>query len=746
MKSLISVCGMVGAAALAVGACSGDRMPNDFGTGANDAVGSTGTGGDDSGSCDAGDVRECTVHINDNNCFVGEQSCQAGAWGPCVESEGLGQKSLGAPAACTGNPCNPVCQLFDEDPSPDLEAAGSPPPANAAGTTSDVPSSIANACLSDTTTACGGNCDTVPGMCQLDTRCVGGTVCTPWLDSEYDMAAGGLDLTIKVGCVSDEVTVCNRGDTAGGMGKGISVWNPVADLCGSAPCDPGLTTGMSGVAGLINTCTIPSDIAPGTCLPVACPVNGNASVMYHVNGCDEFPATCGGEVDDTNNWGYFQNSISCSCTANTTQSSLQDVTMYMMLDNSISMSSSGIWDPAKTAVQGFITDPGSDTINFAFRMYGDYPAAGCNNSTCNSVACETVTFGGPKLLSDATYESQLTGYIGPAGTIGMTPHSAVLPGMAAWGSAWATANPTDLTVLVYITDGGTLGECSGGYNGGNAAAVVAPIGTLYATDGVPTYAVALPGADLTLLNEIASQGGTTLLDLTGSSDVATDLTLALQDIQGSLLSCTIPIPNAGTVDPVSLTAEFNPTSGPNITLTRVANAGACTGADDEYYLVPDAVNPTDVELCSDTCDTARGDVGSAVEFTGGCAGGYTAQSHVFTYTGDCSGYPSGSSPFWDFLSYDTTMVGDATVAWAISTSNVDEATAATGPWTTVATSTFASPDALPSSPVDLRAALSVAEAQAPHVALRITVNPTSSGADTPLVLDWDLQYSCEYNE
>lgn len=135
-----------------------------------------------------------------------------------------------------------------------------------------------------------------------------------------------------------------------------------------------------------------------------------------------------------------------------------------------------------------------------------------------------------------------------------------------------------------------------------------------------------------------------------------------------------------------------------------------------------------------------------MEITGGCAAAYTPQDHIFTYDGDCTGYPAGSSSFWDFLSYDTTIPGDATVEFAISVSNISEMDAQMGPWTTVATATNASPDALPGAPIDLRSALSVAEAQAPYAALRIRINPTSNGSNTPTVDDWDLQYSCEFNE
>ena len=38
------------------------------------------------GTCDAGDVRSCKIQINERNCFVGEQVCEAGTWSDCLDA------------------------------------------------------------------------------------------------------------------------------------------------------------------------------------------------------------------------------------------------------------------------------------------------------------------------------------------------------------------------------------------------------------------------------------------------------------------------------------------------------------------------------------------------------------------------------------------------------------------------------------------------------------------------------------
>lgn len=51
--------------------------------------GEDGAGGDvddvEEGECDDGEIRDCKVQINENNCFVGEQICELGFWSDCLE-------------------------------------------------------------------------------------------------------------------------------------------------------------------------------------------------------------------------------------------------------------------------------------------------------------------------------------------------------------------------------------------------------------------------------------------------------------------------------------------------------------------------------------------------------------------------------------------------------------------------------------------------------------------------------------
>ncbi len=257
-----------------------------------------------------------------------------------------------------------------------------------------------------------------------------------------------------------------------------------------------------------------------------------------------------------------------------------------------------------------------------------------------------------------------------------------------------------------------------------------------------------------LIDTFSAAGGTSTIDLRGPSDGGTaydtgtlegDLVQALTAIATSSVSCEVSIPDASTVDPAAIEVIYTPTSGPDRLLTKVLdNDPANCGMGDSYYLLPDDANPTEIVMCDTICDTVRADVGSDVAISGGCVGGFSASTTVHDYSGDCSGTP-GKTAIWELLAYDATIPPGATVRFGISTSNVDAATAANGPFTTIATADAANPDALLSvSPVDLQATLG-ALAQQQFLAIEISLTPNATGTATPTLHHWNVRYSCEDN-
>lgn len=111
--------------------------------------GTTGTGsgsGSGSGACTEGEQRDCSVTVSEHDgvltCMDGTQFCEGGAWTACTgetmrtrpapravrreegEEGGEGGRrtsfSISTPTDCIDNPCDPTCQVFEEDPPGDV--------------------------------------------------------------------------------------------------------------------------------------------------------------------------------------------------------------------------------------------------------------------------------------------------------------------------------------------------------------------------------------------------------------------------------------------------------------------------------------------------------------------------------------------------------------------------------------------------------------------------------------------------
>lgn len=692
----------------------------------------------ETGACDIGEARRCKVQIDAENCFVGEQQCDTDSWGACLPAEGLETAALGSQTDCDANPCNPYCQHYGEDPAPDIEAVGTAPPpgANVAG----LPAAWQSKGLIDN--VYGNQACTQADDCQFDHYCNTVTgACTAWGDGQYDPNAAGIDLTVPVVCAEDELTVCNRGSVQAPAGIQIAVMD--ASPTDFQKCD-------SFTGSLHDTCLTSIPLDPGQCITVTdCTWSGTKTI--YVN--PPMPPGTKTPVAETtsvagnacaNNWSIYHSSAQCSCSAKTVSQSLPAVNMFYVLDNSRSMFTQGIWADARNATIAFLEDPKSDFLNVTLRTFGDDPVSGCNSSACSENAC-AVPVAPIDSLSNAAHQQTLVDFVNTVGEELGTPHIASLGGATQWATAYSAANPGGQEVVVYVSDGGTQGSCV--YTGTKQTRdqIAAKASTALANQGVLTYAVALPGADTYLLSAIASQGGTTLFNLTGSSDVEADLKTALQSIQSSLLSCNITIPNAGQVDPNQIDVDYLPNGmTPATTLVEVTNANACTGAANEFYF-DDPVAPSEVIMCQATCNTVRADPSAQVEIVGGCIGGYTPyQPAPYTYFADCSNY-AASGPVWEYFSYSSAVPGDADIVFELRTGNT-AAEAATGAWTTVSTATNAAPSVFPSAPLNLETLLGQVDSQHAYLQLRVTLNPTTNGSETPTLYDWDIQFSCLNNE
>lgn len=702
----------------------------------------TGSGGS-AEACDDGEVRECKVDIDANNCFVGVQECVGDTWGAC--QEGNDTLALGGSTGCPSNPCNPGCNQFDETPSSPLTPPAGGTPATASGDPSSLPATWQDAAFNDNNHAYNSDCSS-SGSCQLDSYCSANSPknCLPWGENDFDPNIN-FDLTVKMVCDPDSVIVCNRGGTVAPSGMLVEVWDDninYLDPGGGAICN-----GMAGLGGtLYGTCSTPSAINPGDCISVsgcgsAITSGGGIKTLYINNSDQSTPPYDGNEEECANNWSIYDPNAGCACSSAAEQATLSPVDLYVFLDNSGSMNTNNPdrWVEATDALTTFYQSSLSDDLNVAYRAYGNNPSNGCDDNSCSSAACADpeVVLGplGPGVSATETaLVNAISANSAPGGN--GTPHQPVLGGMAQWGIAQATTAPTHTVANVYITDGDYNG-CST-----NTASNVGPIASAYANYGVLTYIVALPGINGGVFNnfitDVATAGGTTPIDLRNSgNNVGTDLTNELVAIQNALASCNVTLANPSTIDPNNVSVDYLPNgTTPATAYNQVTDAASCTGANDEFHL-DDNTNPTAVVLCPAACSVVQADSNALLQIVAGCSSGYTAQTQTFDYFADC---PSGKTPIWELLEYDTTIPGDATVDWEVSTGPT-AADAAAGPGVQVATSTAANPDAPSASPVDIETPLIPNHVQ-PYLELRITMNPTSNGTGAPTVESWNLKYTC----
>jgi hypothetical protein len=92
--------------------------------------------------CEPGAARECGVELGPRagviTCYHGTQTCDSGTWGPCEHgtietlslppsTPGFHPLALSIPIECVDNPCDPGCQIFEEEPTTPIETVSTTP-------------------------------------------------------------------------------------------------------------------------------------------------------------------------------------------------------------------------------------------------------------------------------------------------------------------------------------------------------------------------------------------------------------------------------------------------------------------------------------------------------------------------------------------------------------------------------------------------------------------------------------------
>jgi hypothetical protein len=311
--------------------------------------------------------------------------------------------------------------------------------------------------------------------------------------------------------------------------------------------------------------------------------------------------------DDTGGDGGNQGSgIGSSCATDTVTAMSTPLDIYIMLDQSGSMSMDKKWPNVTSAIEAFVSQPNLTGISVGLQYFG-----------LDSDSCTAATYATPEVeIAPLPGVANMitTSIMGHSPNSG-TPTSAALQGAIDHASSWGTAHPGDTVVVVLATDGDPE-ECDLNLTDIDNIAKTGATGT----PKILTFVIGV-GSSLSNLDGIAAGGGTGsafLVDTNGSADQ--EFLAALNTIRGTALGCTyqIPLPSNGAINYQEVNIVYTPGGGSPMTIPQVSGASACPAMGNAWYYDNPSM-PTEIILCSSTCGTVEADAKGSVGITLGCS-------------------------------------------------------------------------------------------------------------------------------
>lgn len=294
------------------------------------------------------------------------------------------------------------------------------------------------------------------------------------------------------------------------------------------------------------------------------------------------------------------------CASTSATAELVPLDIVILLDRSGSMSGTS-WNGATNAIKSFVQDPESTGISAGIQYFP--PLAG---DECDINNYETLVVDVGPIGPTGTTTPLLINSIDTTSPTGLTPMYAGLNGVLFHATALQDANPDHKVIVVLATDGDPT-SCNT-----SVPAIAQLAASAYNYNGVQTYTIAISGANLTTLNQIAAAGAT------GQAfDVTTDITqfaAKMKEIQSAALACevTIPEPPDGqTLDPDLVNVDYTPSDGsPTQSIPKAEGFADCGSGPGWYY--DDPQNPTKILFCPGSCTTIQSDPQAEVDVIFGC--------------------------------------------------------------------------------------------------------------------------------
>ncbi len=641
----------------------------------------------------------------------------------------------------------------------------------------------------------------VGSVCNYN--CQAGGTCAQYNPGQTNPDCTGLpDLTAGVPC-GNTIPICNRGSVAV-QPNTTSFWVYPANSGHFQECGPDLTPKTSGGSQWPKKCPIPDKIDPGQCVSESCPyLDQTKEVVVNPSTAPNAIAECSCQ----NNWSLYKKAsgsqaMTCgapACDSLTTKASIATVNMFVMFDKSGSMawtpSGSSCWGGCgansrfgltTSALKAFIRDSASAGIRVAVRFFPDYDPGtftvcpgylfldwGWNGygwywdeSTCDFDGCAVPSVGlGPLLTQQVSdpppsdcsssadsQECNLVTAIEARSPGGDTPMYQALEGAESYMGTYIGQHPLERAVVVLVTDGEPNGYCD--WNENDIAGVAQ---SAYKNWGVITYTVGLGEANMTFLQNVATQGGGQSFALSTSTPTA-DLVSALNQIRNNTVSCDLQLDQSTAINPNDVTLNFTSGTGTVTQFTQVQASGNCSTLADKWYF-DNNTTPTKLTLCPATCSLVRGDLGAKLSLTIGCPVTYKPITMTQVYTAQC---PPGTAPQWDYLTWVSTTPSDSYIKFEGRTSSdpttfntaptpgsltqLGIAHAVVSPYTTN-TQTCAMTGPTPDCPADLYKAFGKPADNLSNLEVRATLYPSTTGStSTPVLSSWNVTYSCVATE
>jgi hypothetical protein len=351
--------------------------------------------------------------------------------------------------------------------------------------------------------------------------------------------------------------------------------------------------------------------------------NGGTTQYTSHGGQPQLSVDDGGSSATTGSSG-----VGGGCAATFVKAESQTLAMFIMLDQSMSMSQvvdpmmmTSRWAAVTGALTTFVNNPVAATIPVGLQYFGlpgepggPMPGPGGQGVSCTASDYAKADVAIAPLSSNASLITASMALHGPSTN---TPTLPAVEGGVQFVKSYASAHPENKVVLVLATDG-IPGGCNSTVMNVSAAAAAGLAGT----PSVETYVIGV-GDSLTNLDAIAVAGGTKHAFLIGDTNVQQELLTALTAIQGQVLPCqyAVPSPQMGSrLDFGKVNVRFTPGSA-NATgqqeFQKVTGAAGCLPGKNTWYYDNEAA-PTQILLCPDTCTMVASDGMAKVDIVLDC--------------------------------------------------------------------------------------------------------------------------------